>query len=486
MTLPAGGTPSDVWRLFQNTTVELRDRAAIASGYPELSVSFRQLEREALNRTVDIEGFGVGEGDLVAVASRDAVAFTTLVLATLRLSASALLLAPTHGRQVIRAVAHEVGADWFLTDDAGLAGEIAATLGGTRVEQRGSSFGIAGRADRKRPSRAESLAIVKLSSGSSAKPKAIGLSAAAILAEAAAVSSTLALRGGRAALCPVPLHHSYGFDLGILPMLTAGSTLVVHSPLVPGRLVDRLQGRDVSVLLGVPALYGVLVETPLRVVPKLEHVDHLLSCTAPLSPRLIERFHQRFDSPICQHYGASEVGGVTTHLPAAVMSRPESVGRPMPGVGVEIVDGEVVVSGPALASGYLMGAPAHDSPFRNERFHMGDTGSLDAQGFLTIGGRRDAIINVGGLKVSPEEVQFVLEDHPAVRGAIVSGRERSSGDRYVHAVVAVSADVTERDLIAHCRLELEDFKVPRRIEIRDQLPRLPSGKVDVRAGTTTT
>jgi acyl-CoA synthetase (AMP-forming)/AMP-acid ligase II len=151
----------------------------------------------------------------------------------------------------------------------------------------------------------------------------------------------------------------------------------------------------------------------------------------------------------------------------------------MPGVEIEIVDGEVTVAGPGLASGYLWGAPA-TSPFRDGRFHMGDDGTLDADGFLTIAARRDALINVGGLKVSPLEVERVLERHPAVREAVVAGRSDGRGGAFVRATVALRADVTEDELIAHCRSVLEDYKVPRVIELRDELPRLPSGKVNRR------
>jgi acyl-CoA synthetase (AMP-forming)/AMP-acid ligase II len=102
---------------------------------------------------------------------------------------------------------------------------------------------------------------------------------------------------------------------------------------------------------------------------------------------------------------------------------------------------------------------------------------MDADGFLTVLGRRDALINVGGLKVSPAEVAATLEAHPAVREASVIGVPDSQGDEVPYAVVAVSGAADESELIAHCRAELAEYKVPRRIEIRDELPRTATGKV---------
>jgi acyl-CoA synthetase (AMP-forming)/AMP-acid ligase II len=140
-------------------------------------------------------------------------------------------------------------------------------------------------------------------------------------------------------------------------------------------------------------------------------------------------------------------------------------------------EGEVVVTSDAVARGYVLGAPPGRSPFRAGSFWMGDVGRLDADGFLTVVGRRDALINVGGLKVSPAEVAATLEAHPAVREAGVLGVLGSQGDEVPYAVVALSGTADESELIAHCRAALAEYKVPRRIEIRDELPRTASGKV---------
>ena len=108
---------------------------------------------------------------------------------------------------------------------------------------------------------------------------------------------------------------------------------------------SEFENRGTRVFLGVPALYSVLLETPLTAIPDLSHIDYLLSCTAPLGVDLIERFHARFGIAICQHYGSSEVGAAANHVPSEVLAHPASVGKAMPGVELQIVDGEVVVSG---------------------------------------------------------------------------------------------------------------------------------------------
>ena len=133
-------------------------------------------------------------------------------------------------------------------------------------------------------------------------------------------------------------------------------------------------------------------------------------------------------------------------------------------------EGEVVVESAAVAAGYVLGAPDGPSSFRSGSFWTGDIGRFDADGFLTLLGRRDALINVGGLKVSPVEVAATLEGHPAVREAAVVGVPDGQGNQIPYAVVTLSGSAEESELLAYCGAALAEYKVPRRIEIRDELP----------------
>jgi long-chain acyl-CoA synthetase len=141
--------------------------------------------------------------------------------------------------------------------------------------------------------------------------------------------------------------------------------------------------------------------------------------------------------------------------------------------------GEVFVRTPGIARGYVTGAPAGPSPFRDGGFLMGDLGWLDDEGFLTIAGRKDALINVAGLKVAPEEVAAALERHPLVREAAVMGAPTPAGDFVVVAAVVTDRQVAEADLIEHCRALLAEHKVPRRIQSLRALPRTATGKVRI-------
>jgi long-chain acyl-CoA synthetase len=333
-------------------------------------------------------------------------------------------------------------------------------------------------------------ALTKFTSGSTGEPKGVALTAENVLAEASSVTDTLGLTPEDTILAPVPLCHSYGFDLGGLAVLQSGATLVLPDAFIGRRVIADLAEGRCSVFLGVPTMFRMLVDTPLRAVPNLSSARYLLSCTAPLSPELISAFHRRFDAFICQHYGSSEAGAVTTHLRSAVQDKPDSVGRAMQNVVLTIVDakgrelppgteGEVVVQSPAVARRYVMGAP-EDRPLGNGTVRMGDLGIVDTEGFLYLRGRMDEVINVGGFKVSPLEVAQVLELYPPVREAAVTAARDRQGEEVIYAAVTLRHPATETEILAFCRSQLAEYKVPRRIDIRDELPRGPTGKIRLR------
>ena len=475
------GSSLQLWDAFEARTGSLGEQVAVETAGVELG--FGELWAQADRLAPRSLESGVREGGVAGLALGNSPLFPAAFLALCRLDATVALIPPQYGRTELKAIADGVGLSSIVAEADGgprIAAAIpiasAATADGLRV--------LVPRVDVRPASRDEVL--LKFSSGSTAEPKGIALSADNLLAEAENVGTTLELGPGDRILSGVPLFHSYGFDLGVLPTLYSGTTLLLEDAFVPRRTLRRLAYR-VAAFLGVPAQYRAILTTQLDKVPDLSGVRWLLSCTAPLAPETVTEFADRFGAPICQHYGSSETGAVTTHLPSEVSARPASVGRPMSGVEVSLVEegrpvppgseGEVVVTSGAVARGYVLGAPDGRSPLGDGVFRTGDIGRMDSDGFLTLVGRRDAMINVGGLKVSPVEVSATLERHPAVREAAVLGFPDGRDEEVVYAVVSLAEPVGEVELVAFCRDNLAGHKVPRRIEIRDELPRTASGKV---------
>jgi acyl-CoA synthetase (AMP-forming)/AMP-acid ligase II len=481
------GSSSLLWDTFHARTRGLGDQIAVQASGAELTFDAMWKEAERL-ASLFLEA-GVPEGRVAGLGLGSSPRFLTSFLALCRLDATVALLSPQYGRSELTAIASGVGLSSVVAD-AEVAGRVAAAIpiASTSTAANGlevlipASPGDGGSAD----------ALLKFSSGSTAQPKGIALTAGNVMAEAENVTTTLDLGRADRVLAGVPLFHSYGFDLGVLPTLYSGTTLLLEDSFVPRHTIAAL-GAGVTAFLGVPAQYRAFLATRIALPPDLSAVRWLLSCTAPLAPETVADFFDRFGVPICQHYGSSETGAVTTHVPPEVLSRPASVGLPMAGVRVTVVDtdgaiqptgadGEVVVSSGAVARGYALGAPLPPSPFEDGVFRTGDLGRLDSEGFLTLVGRRDSMINVGGLKVSPAEVAATLERHPAVREAAVLGVPDGRGEEVVHAVVALFRSADETELLTFCQGALAEYKVPRRIEIRDALPRTASGKVRLTSG----
>ena len=450
----------------------------------DYAVSFADLWQQAERLAAALLAAGIREGMAVGLSHPSSDRFVAALLALCRLDTAVALLSPQYGVAELAPIVSGAGVECIVTDVAG-ARRIAAALPIVRAAE---ADGLQALFTHAKPIDLRP-AILKFSSGSTSEPKGIALEAQNVLAEAENVRATLGLDAGDRVYADVPVSHSYGFDCAVLPTLYAGTTLVLDEAFAPRQRLAILQGADV--FLGAPAHYRTFLTTPFATPPDLSQVRWLLSCTAPLSVDVVHAFAERFNAWICQHYGSSETGAVTNHLPDQVARRPASVGRPLVGVGVSIVgpdgfplpagvEGEVVVESGALAKGYVLGEPAGPAPFRDGRFWTGDVGALDDAGYLTLCGRRDAMINVGGLKVSPVEVSAVLERYPQVREAAVLGVPDRLGEEVVYGVVALDGPAEEAELIAFCRTRLAEHKVPRRIEIRDELPRSASGKVRIK------
>jgi acyl-CoA synthetase (AMP-forming)/AMP-acid ligase II len=445
-----------------------------------------------LRRTADalvsaLAAAGLREGGVVGLALDAARALMPAVVAAWEVGATVVLVPPGLGAAELAAVVTGLAPELLVTAAADAARIASATAGAP------SELGVGGLAPlaairRTREAPAPDLsgaALVKLSSGSTGVPKAIVLTHANVAAEAANVVAALGLGPGDRVVAPVPLTHSYGFDLALLAVLASGATVEQRPALSPRRALADMAGA--TVYLGVPAIYRVVAEAPVAEPPDLGAARYLLSCTAPLSPALIRRFAARFGAPVCQHYGSSEAGAVANHVPAQVLERPDSVGRAIAGVQVHVAEdtGELVVQGPAVAAGYALGGPEGARPLGDGSFRTGDLAEIDAGGFIRISGRRDSVINVGGLKVSPQEVSDALERHPAVRHAAVVGVPDGRGDELVAAAVVLAHPAPLAELIAHCGSQLAEHKVPRRIVVLDELPLGPTGKVRLRAADLT-
>ena len=259
----------------------------------------------------------------------------------------------------------------------------------------------------KNPSSFHSPCLFKITSGSTGPVRIVRWPFDAIREEARNVANTLKLNRNDRLFVPVSMLHSYGFDLGFLASLNAGAALILPSRF-SSKTLEEVSESGATVFLGIPKMYEMFSKHRSNEID-LRRMRWMLSCTGPLPLQIIERFFDRYGIVPTQHYGTSETGALTNHLPAEVLRRPESVGLPMRGVTLSLVgeDGETKGNGPglvvarsgAVAAAYVSHEMMETSDSGRGRpgffpggFETGDLGRFDDEGFLYLIRQRDSSV----------------------------------------------------------------------------------------------
>lgn len=332
---------------------------------------------------------------------------------------------------------------------------------------------------REAPDEAGILAVVQ-TSGSSGRPGAVALGRRAFVASAAASTANLGWKRGDRWLLSLPIAHVGGLSI-LTRCLLARRTVVVgtRDRFDPDAVAQTLRNRRVTLLSLVPTTLARLLELDSWEPP--EHLRAVLVGGAPAGPELLARARAK-GLPALATYGLTEACSqvATQRLHSELSSSSASCGRPLPGLEIRIRQGRVELRGDSLLAGiYREGRLRPRAP--DAWWTTGDLGSLDAAGRLTVYGRADRVILSGGENVLAEEVERCLCTYPGLSEACVFPLADPEWGQVVAAAVVAPARVDLEDLRDFLRPHLAPFKHPRRLFQPEALPRLPSGKIDVRA-----
>ena len=345
------------------------------------------------------------------------------------------------------------------------------------------------------PPSADDVALVLHTSGSTGRPKRVPLSHANLSISAGNVARGYALTGDDVSMCVMPLFHVHGLVASTLATLTTGGTVVVPTKFRPLSFWRVARDYGVTWYSAVPTLHQLLLaraaDPTSRRPAGTERLRFIRSCSASLPPRVMHALEAAFGAPVLEAYGMTEAAHQMTSNPLPPEKhKPGSVGCGKE-VRVAIMDaagricsrgdrGEVVIQGPNVIRGYENNPEANAASFVDGWFRTGDRGYLDADGYLWLIARIKELINRGGEKISPREIDEVLLAHPAVAEAVCFGVPHGTWGEEVAAAVVLRESATEAELLAYCREHLADFKRPKQIHITEAIPRTATGKIQRR------
>jgi long-chain acyl-CoA synthetase len=452
-------------------------------------------QRAAAKVANALRRLGVGAGDRVVVLLPNCPEVTQAYGGILRLGAVIVplvfLLSPDEVRHVLADSEAKVviTASELVSKVEGWEGSVVLVGGGAE----GSAWGewIAREPD-ECPMAARDdadLAVVLYTAGTTGRPKGVALSHGNLASNARSAASLYELDRTAWALAVLPLSHSYG-----LTVMNAGHILGTKAVLLrwftPDRVLETIERFRVQSMAGVPTMYVYLLNYPEADRFDTSSMRSWGSGAAPLPLEIVEPFEKKFGGRLLEGYGLTEASPVVSAHRLSGIRKLGSVGQPIPGVEVAILDdddrpvpsgelGEVCVRGPNVMLGYYRLPDETARALRGGWLHTGDVGRLDADGFLYIVERKKDLIIRGGFNIYPREVEEVLYAHPHIAEAAVIGMADALMGEDVLAFVALKrgavADADE--IIAFCQTRLAKFKCPKQVRFVDALPKSPVGKI---------
>lgn len=476
---------------------------------PSGAISWRQtrgeLSDDAARWMAALRAAGVGPGDRVALSLGKSAGLVTAHLAVLGVGACVVPLNPALSAAETEAVLRQADVALAITNAA-----VLTRAPETRREVRGPwwvadgdevppdteplSDVLAGFRSGPEPrvGTADEDALLLFTSGTTGRPKGVGLTHANIAANLhALLVETWRMTEDDRLLHALPPHHLHGLALGLYGTLFTGGAAVLVERFDPAVVLAGLRAQRISVFMGVPTMYHRMVETAGDFA--LDSVRLCISGSAPLSVETFRRFAARFGHRIVERYGLTETA-INTSNPIDGECRAGTVGTALPGIEVGVFDatdhrplphgrnGEIRVRGPNVFRGYWRNPAATAEAFHDGWFRTGDMGVLDADGYLTIDGRMKELIIVGGTNVTPGEVEAALEPETGVRDVAVAGvPDADLGEKVAAFVVpqdGADPATLETRLRQRVERDLAPYKRPRLYRFLDEIPRNAMGKVE--------
>ncbi len=485
--------------ILQASTADYPDDVVIRIG--DAAITYAELDRAARGVAASLRDRGIQPGDTVALLIPNVPEFTIAYFGILYAGAAVV---PIN----VLAAAPEV--EYFIDDSKAkllIAHALFEAPGRGGAEAAGVPFVLAGGEgpdtvaamaaaepiDFPHPTNADDTAVILYTSGTTGKPKGAELTHSNLFVNCAKVVPGLIPpleRTDYRALATLPLFHSFGQTCIQNATIAAGGTFTLLPRFEPTEAFELIQRDQITIFAGVPTMYFALLHHENADAFDVSCLRVCLTGGAPMPLEVMNAFEAKFDVSILEGFGLSETSPVASF---AVMHKPRkagSIGYPVWGVDMCIMDdsgkrlpdgerGEICIRGHNIMKGYLGRPDATKEAMQYGWFHSGDVGYRDDDGCYWIVDRKKDMILRGGFNVYPREVEEVLYEHEAVVEAAVIGVPHDSHGEEVKAVVALGAgkSATADEIKAFAKEKLAAYKYPRIVEIVDELPKGPTGKI---------
>ncbi len=478
-----------------------RDEAIAISAPDHAPLTYAGL-REHTERTVRaLNRHGIGRNDRVAIVLPNGPVMASAFV-SIAAGATTAPLNPAYKEDEFRFYLSDLGAKALVVEKGSTSPALKAAEGlGIRVIEvveleHAGAFGFVsdegGEAATAAYAEADDVALVLHTSGTTARPKIVPLSQRNICASAGNIQRTLALTPEDRCMNVMPLFHIHGLIATILATLRTGASVFCAPGFNALRFFSWLEESDPSWYSAVPTMHQAILARAGKNQDKIaKHSLRLIrSSSSSMPPQVMHELEKTFNVPVLEAYAMTEAAHQMTCNPLPPGARkPGTVGIAS-GPEVAVMDeqgtlvpsgtiGEVVIKGRNVTSGYENNPEANAQSFTNGWFRTGDQGVMDEEGYLSITGRLKEIINRGGEKISPREVDDVLMDHPAVQQVVTFAvPDAKLGEEVAAAMVLrEGSDATEQEIRKFAGSHLANFKVPRKVIFLEEIPKGATGKL---------
>ncbi len=504
----------NVVNLFESIVRRSPEKTAIVFG--ERRISYRQLAEDVEQVANGFASMGIKHGDCVALFVPNSPEFVVCFYALTKLGAVVLPINHLFQEKEVSHYIQDSGVKCVVTDSyrqtlcQSLAEKIDKPFDIVCIDEASNTCVAYSSFFEKEAGQENSnsvdpnaTAIFMYSSGSTGRPKCVPRTHAQLRAEVDALGSSMGISADDNILCLVPLYHAHGLGNCLLAATCNGATLVILEPVtensVPietpfmfrcARVFELIDIEKISILPAVPYILKAMSAAVLSNEPNISSLKLCFSAGNFLEQSVFDAFFARFKLPVRQLYGCTEAGALSINMDGPERATWDSVGKPLHGIFIHVVDddmqplgvdevGEIVIDSPTLTNGYSNMPELNEEVFKQGVYLTGDLGRFDLDGRLYVTGRKKMLIDTGGRKVDPVEIEDVLMKHPAINEVVVVGSNIENVGEIVKAVIVAKTPnaISEKDVMSYCMEHLTDYKVPKVVEFRESIPKSPLGKV---------